>query len=250
MAETRTWHKNIIISSKQQGLAAGKYCDKVIANLELINKTKLGNILISMLVRYEVDIEYLTQENCDFYPKGSGARIFYNPDFLDHKEPFDPTQGTVSKKKMSFIYLYHELLHALRWETGQFIKAQGNMFAISLPEDYTVVGLYEYVGYQLSENSYRQQLGLPRRPYYIFNKIKHPDEFEQEVKRRMFLCLPDPPKIRSEETTFNPNRFNQKINEWKLGMYIAFEYGEKRKEFPHGYPEKGPVVPQDWQGPK
>jgi hypothetical protein len=127
---------------------------------------------------------------------------------------------------------------AIRWVTNKFIKVEITNFLepkISLPEEYTVTGLYEYTGLSTSENAYRESLGLPRRPYYIHSKKKYPEEFEEEVKRRMFLGLPDAPKCRREELVFTPNRFNQKIDEWKFQMFLALDYADARKRFPKGY---------------
>ena len=222
MLETQSWNKNIII----KGPVKEHYCDIVIDMLEKIKKTKLGNPIIKTIMRKSLIIDYTNLES-SLHLTHLGLKILYN-----HRQSVpDPTFDTITKNQAVHTYLYHELVHAARWLTGKFIEYKHNDWQnpkLSIREEYTVTGLYEYSGYHYSENEYRRLLDLPRRPYYFCDPTS--EQYEEEIKRRTYLSLPDPPKYRDEELVFTKNTYNQQINNRKIRRYIAIDYERKRKE--------------------
>ena len=222
MLETRCWNKNIII----KGPVEEHYCDIVIDMLEQIEKTKLGNPIVRRATRKSLIIDYTNLESA-LHLTHLGLKIRFN-----HRQSVpDPTFSAITKNQAIYIYLYHELVHAARWISGKFIECKHNDWQhpkLSIPEEFTVTGLYEYSGYNYSENEYRRLLDLPRRPYYFTDP--NDEQFEEEVKRRTYLNLPDPPRYRDEELVFSHNIYNQKINKRKIKRYIAVDFEFKRKE--------------------
>lgn len=85
--------------------------------------------------------------------------IKYDPSYaLTHD--FEPTTLRVRHRGMTWIYLFHELVHCLN-------ISESYSSPIDSPEDeFRTTGLYRYATERISENSFRRQAGLPRRPVY------------------------------------------------------------------------------------
>lgn len=173
----------------------------------------------------------------------------------------DPTVSTVLARKMEFIYLYHELVHIYRRRWDLFMGVGIMKTGSTAEEEFATTGLYEYStpglaqiltsgknairgGYAFSENELRQDLGLPRRPYYYTDGES--DKWKEERKRRMLLHLPDSaakPSHRPEELKFKPNEFNRVVLYSELQEYLLGtlkEDGEVRS-----YTEEDKRDPED-----
>lgn len=174
------------------------YKKKVIELLWTINYWPLGRRLLVELTR--IATSKLFTPTLTFYEHG-GAHDYkefhgggclpneYGRIYLDLKyclrTPYeiDPTQGYVVQCNKTYVYLFHELVHYYHDLLGQFKRAG------DFDEEIRTVGLYQYASEAFSENAFRKQVMLPRRPCYIWGPRKSPLLYEQEKRKRVELGL-------------------------------------------------------------
>jgi hypothetical protein len=247
---------------------------KVLEWLDRISKVWLGDrVLKRIKAKAPVNIQY-SEGSFAFSAKGAGygargsLRIY--ADFRKLENITDPTRPMVKDLDVEYVYLYHELVHALRYEAGQFVESEDSFAEVlagtgesAVEEEWPVVGLYEYGDYLISENQFRRQIRLrkgipvPRRPYY-FTKKKSPKGFKKEIVRRMLLRLPDEPRPRKDELKFGRNPFNRTLRKREVREYQTTglshrdwrwelrKFHDERKIYPRGYPRDFAVNEHEW----
>jgi hypothetical protein len=166
----------------------------------------------------------------------------------------EPTYDRLASANALPVYFYHELVHAYRSGKGEYETATaGETVAgiIKLEEEYPTTGLFEYADYPFSENAFRKQLRLPRRPCY---PTENAANLEEEKRRRYFLMLPRPGLYNQYEFRSNPeNRFTQKMNKHHFDMYVARQYNNEKRDLPNGFePNLDPIraIRQNGYGPR
>lgn len=183
-----------------------EYKRKVIELLWSIHYWPLGRELLEKLSRIATSRFRTPKLYIENFPPHHDYRGFqargYLPDddallYFDLnrclRKPYDidPTQEYVVQCNKTYVYLFHELVHYYHDLLGRF-KAGGD-----LDEEYRTVGLYEYTNEGYSENAFRKQVQLDRRPCYIWNWQRSPPEprlyplYEQEKQKRAALGLPE-----------------------------------------------------------
>ncbi len=114
------------------------------------------------------------------------ARLYFDMNYcLRRPYEIDPTQEYVVQCKKTYVYLFHELVHYYHDLLGQF-KAGGHF-----GEEIRTVGLYEYTNEMFSENAFRKQVQLDRRPCYLWVSRLNPSLYQQEKQKRAVLGLPE-----------------------------------------------------------
>jgi len=160
---------------------------------------------------------------------------------LNYEVP-EPTYKQLKDSDAIAVYIYHELVHALRDIAGVFIRSStGQSWVGTFPieEEYSTVGLFEYADYLYSENAFRKFNNLPRRPCY--SRGGH--SYWEERRRRYFLMLPIPTDKKKKDSYNNfefqhepgPG-YTHKIDKLKLIKYTSKYYAKEQKERPHGFP--------------
>lgn len=120
---------------------------------------------------------------CSFMESG---KLYLDFSYFQGPEKFEPSQNYVIQCKKTYAYVFHELLHFYHDLLGEF-QSKGN-----LDEEFRTVGLYQYQHEKFSENSFRKQLNLPRRPCYVWKKTqKNLAMYQMEKKLRAIRKLPE-----------------------------------------------------------
>lgn len=136
-----------------------------------------------------------------FTANGCGVRnngiLYYDPAYFSGPY-FEPTQRAVLANRKSYVYLYHEIVHWLHYLEGTFQTTP--------QEELRTVGLYDTANEEFSENKFRKEVGLPRRPcYYWIRTPQNSSGYEYEKQKRLSRKLPDASLLgpQSPECSFN-----------------------------------------------
>jgi hypothetical protein len=114
----------------------------------------------------------------------SDGKFYYDPDYLIRTPYFEPTQRVVIDSKKMYVYIFHELVH--------YFHYLEHSFKATLQEELRTVGLYETANEQFSENKFRRELNLPRRPCYCWQRnARNAFDYDAELQKRRLLKLPD-----------------------------------------------------------
>jgi len=112
----------------------------------------------------------------------------------------EPTQKEVAKCNKLYVYLAHELLHALHVIQGTYKQSAPGM--ASPPEEFATTGLFEHNDDPFTENRFRLDMGLSRRPLYFYKVpgFGGGPEWHVENEKRKDYGLPPLPNIEPRET--------------------------------------------------
>jgi len=103
---------------------------------------------------------------------GSSAHIRHNPKFLEDGVFGRPHQHYIENYASYGMdnndsTLYNNLVHAMRMLKGTYTDDLS--FEGKEDEEIRGIGVGKYEGFPISENQYRQQIGIPLRAYYPVN---------------------------------------------------------------------------------
>lgn len=172
--------------------------------IEQIYRHGLGKYLLSMMAKFKKTCYYENVPgafNVDKFRNVGGEPRLYL-DFRHLKKDFEPTIDAVRRANKTFIYLFHELCHC-------YHVFCGNANLGSPVAEWKVTGLFEYENSLLfTENAFRFDLNLPRRPVYA---LKNPKFVAVETAKRKSFGLPPSPKDYLKGTEDNFRKWEQ----WK-----------------------------------
>ena len=189
------------------------YKKRVIEILWTIHHWQLGRQLLEELTRRATSKLFTPRLMIEDFPgahdykefQGRGylpddPRLYYDLNYCQRRPcEIDPTEEYVVQCNKTYVYLFHELVHYYHDLLGQF-KARGGF-----DEEIRTVGLYEYTNEQFSENAFRRQVALDRRPCYLWVSRLNPSLYRQEKQKRATLGLPEQSTLtrRSPECNIN-----------------------------------------------
>lgn len=120
---------------------------------------------------------------------------------LEKENQIDPTQEYVIQCNKTHVYLFHELVH--------FYHVLGSSYTGDFYEEIRTTGLYHHADERYSENAFRQQVHLDRRPCYAWKPVTRHGRVSKyyplEKQLRATLGLPDqePLTRKSPECAFS-----------------------------------------------
>ncbi len=203
-------------------------------------------------------IRYLG-DGCDTDRTGAtlaSPRITFDPVYITDEREFEPTKSRVVKAGKEHVYLFHECLHVYHILNGTY---KGTAWSVKPEEDFCTVGLYGYEDAVLTENAFRYDLKLPRRPCYFWKPGTAQYALETEIRRRLRLppqrqyqrggeeerfkkAPPDPPKLPAGSSALEPGHAPAAPvipirHAWRAPGPLGA--GDHTSQVPHGHP--GPL---------
>lgn len=168
-----------------------QFVQAVRRDLDRINHYRLGREVYRLLDGSGCSIEFNGNQNtCSttsyFRPLGvNRPNVTLSLNYFSIRNP-DPTTERVRQRGMIWVYLFHELVHCLH-VVDSYMSPLGSPI-----DEFRTTGLYQYANERISENAFRREAGLPRRPAY--NWVDPSDTLDAEKQVRAAGGLPADPQ--------------------------------------------------------
>jgi hypothetical protein len=173
--------------------ATADFKTKVTETLWTINYWRGGKALLDDITKKATGRLHDSRLWIEFVPNNcltrDDGKIWYDPLIGTGSQFLEPTNGILKAQNKLYVYLFHELIHFLHYLDGSY---DGGDNAAGDNEEWRTTGLYEFQNAAVCENSFRRELGLPRRPCYCFtNNATSVLQYEREKIKRRSLNLPE-----------------------------------------------------------